>query len=33
VGKKTVEDGAVDVRERASGEERRMPIAELGRIV
>jgi prolyl-tRNA synthetase len=33
VGKKTAEDGAVDVRERASGEERRVAIAELGSIV
>ena len=33
VGKKTVEDGAVDVRERGSGEERRVQIAELGSIV
>jgi prolyl-tRNA synthetase len=32
-GKKTLEDGAVDVRDRASGEERRVPIAELGSIV
>jgi prolyl-tRNA synthetase len=32
VGKKTAEDGAVDVRERESGEERRVQIAELGRI-
>ena len=30
VGKKTLEDGAVDVRERATGEERRVPIASLG---
>ena len=30
VGKKTVEDGAVDVRERATGEERRVQIASLG---
>jgi prolyl-tRNA synthetase len=30
VGKKTLEDGAVDVRERASGEERRVPVAEVG---
>jgi prolyl-tRNA synthetase len=30
VGKKTLEDGAVDVRDRASGEERRVPIAALG---
>jgi prolyl-tRNA synthetase len=29
VGKKTLEDGAVDVRDRASGEERRVPVAEL----
>ena len=33
VGKKTVEDGAVDVRERESGEERRVPLDELGSIV
>jgi prolyl-tRNA synthetase len=30
VGKKTVEDGAVDIRDRATGEERRVPIASLG---
>jgi prolyl-tRNA synthetase len=30
VGKRTLEDGAVDVRERATGEERRVPMAELG---
>ena len=30
VGKKTVEDGAVDVRDRATGEERRVAIASLG---
>jgi prolyl-tRNA synthetase len=30
VGKKTVEDGAVDVRVRGTGEERRVPIASLG---
>ncbi len=30
VGKKTLDDGAVDVRERASGEERRVPIGQLG---
>ena len=30
VGKKTLEDGAVDVRDRASGEERRVPVAEVG---
>ena len=33
VGKKTTEDGAVDVRDRASGQERRVPIAELGGIL
>ncbi len=33
VGKKTAEDGAVDVRDRASGEERRVPIGELGGVV
>jgi len=30
VGKKTQEDGAVDLRRRESGEERRVPIAEVG---
>jgi prolyl-tRNA synthetase len=30
VGKKTLEDDAVDVRDRASGDERRVPIADLG---
>ncbi len=30
VGKKTLEDGAVDVRDRATGDERRVPMAELG---
>jgi prolyl-tRNA synthetase len=30
VGQKTLEDGAVDVRDRATGEERRVPMAELG---
>jgi prolyl-tRNA synthetase len=30
VGKKTLEDGAVDVRDRRTGEERRVPMAELG---
>ncbi len=30
VGKKTLEDGAVDVRDRESGEERRVAIGELG---
>jgi prolyl-tRNA synthetase len=33
VGKKTLEDGAVDVRDRKTGEERRVPVAELGSIV
>jgi len=33
VGKKTLEDGAVDVRDRANGEERRVPVSELGSIV
>jgi prolyl-tRNA synthetase len=32
VGKKTIEDGAVDVRDRESGEERRLPIGELGSV-
>jgi prolyl-tRNA synthetase len=30
VGKKTIDDGAVDVRDRATGEERRVAIASLG---
>jgi prolyl-tRNA synthetase len=30
VGKKTVDDGAVDVRDRATGEERRVAVAALG---
>jgi prolyl-tRNA synthetase len=30
VGRKTLEDGAVDVRDRATGDERRVPIAEVG---
>ena len=30
VGKKTLDDGAVDVRDRKAGEERRVPIASLG---
>jgi prolyl-tRNA synthetase len=30
VGKKTLEDGAVDVRDRATGAERRVPVAEVG---
>jgi prolyl-tRNA synthetase len=33
VGKKTAEDGAVDVRDRESGEERRVPIGELGSVL
>jgi prolyl-tRNA synthetase len=33
VGKKTMEDGAVDLRDRATGEERRVPIAELGGVL
>ncbi len=33
VGKKTVDDGAVDVRDRAGGEERRVPIGELGGVL
>jgi prolyl-tRNA synthetase len=33
VGKKTTEDGGVDVRDRATGEERRVPIAELGGVL
>jgi prolyl-tRNA synthetase len=33
VGKKTLEDSAVDVRERETGEERRVPILELGSIL
>jgi prolyl-tRNA synthetase len=33
VGRKTLEDGAVDVRERATGDERRVAIAELGTIL
>jgi prolyl-tRNA synthetase len=32
VGKKTLEDGAVDVRDRASGEERRVAAADIGEI-
>jgi len=32
-GKKSLEDGAVDVRDRASGEERRVSVAELGKEV
>ena len=33
VGKKTAEDGAADVRDRQSGEERRVPLGELGGVV
>ena len=32
VGKKTLDDGAVDVRDRKTGEERRVPLAELGSV-
>ena len=32
VGKKTLEDGAVDVRDRATGEERRVAAAEIGEL-
>jgi prolyl-tRNA synthetase len=31
-GKKTLEDGAVDVRDRATGEERRVALADLGKV-
>jgi prolyl-tRNA synthetase len=30
VGKKTLEDGMVDIRDRATGDERRVPVAEVG---
>ena len=33
VGKKTLEDGAVDVRDRKTGDERRVPLAELAEAV
>jgi prolyl-tRNA synthetase len=33
VGRKTLEDGAVDVRERATGEEQRVAISELGGVL
>ena len=33
VGKKTLEDGAVDVRDRKTGEERRVPLGELGAVI
>ena len=32
VGKKTLEDGAVDVRNRATGEERRVAVADIGEL-
>ena len=32
-GKKSLEDGAVDVRDRATGEERRVSVADLGKEV
>jgi glycyl-tRNA synthetase (class II) len=32
-GKKSLEDGAVDVRSRASGEERRVKVSDLGKEV
>ena len=32
-GKKSLEDGAVDVRDRATGEERRVKVADLGKEV
>ena len=32
-GKKSLEDGAVDVRDRATGEERRVNVAELGKVI
>jgi prolyl-tRNA synthetase len=31
VGKRTLEDGAVDVRERANGSERRIAVADVGK--
>src|SRR3954466_6138867 len=33
VGKKTLEDGQVDVRDRETGEERRVPLGDLGGIL
>jgi prolyl-tRNA synthetase len=33
VGRKTLEDGAVDVRDRETGEERRVSLDDLGSIV
>ena len=30
-GRKSLEDGAVDVRERATGMERRVPVSDLGK--
>jgi prolyl-tRNA synthetase len=32
VGKKTLEDGAVDVRNRTTGEERRVAVADIGKL-
>ena len=32
-GKKSLEDGAVDVRDRATGDERRVSLADLGKEV
>jgi prolyl-tRNA synthetase len=32
-GKRSLEDGAVDIRDRATGEERRVSVAELGKEV
>ena len=32
VGRKTLDDGAVDVRDRKSGEDRRVPLVELGSV-
>jgi prolyl-tRNA synthetase len=33
VGKKTLEDGAVDVRDRANGSDRRVAVAEVGKVI
>jgi prolyl-tRNA synthetase len=33
VGRRTLEDDAVDVRDRATGDERRVPLAELGQVL
>ena len=32
-GKKSLEDGAVDVRDRTTGEERRVNVADLGKVI